>query len=75
MFILDPDLYFLRLPDPGVKKAPDPDPQHSEAVTISFFADIPYWNDLAPTLNVLNFSTIFNPVMPTEFNSGSSDPQ
>jgi hypothetical protein len=30
MFIPDPDLDFLpsRIPDPGVKKAPDQDPQH-----------------------------------------------
>ena len=26
--IPDPDADFLLIPDPGVKKAPDPDPQH-----------------------------------------------
>jgi hypothetical protein len=28
MFIPDPYLIFLPIPDPGVKKAPDLDPQH-----------------------------------------------
>jgi hypothetical protein len=28
LFILDPDPDFLTIPDPGVKKAPDPDPGH-----------------------------------------------
>jgi hypothetical protein len=28
MLIPDPDLDFLPIPDPGVKKAPDPDTQH-----------------------------------------------
>ncbi len=27
-FIPDPDLDFLLIPDPGVKKVPDPDAQH-----------------------------------------------
>jgi hypothetical protein len=28
LFILDPDPDFLTIPDPGVKKAPEPDPEH-----------------------------------------------
>ncbi len=31
MFITDPD--FPPIPDPGVKKAPDPDPQHCRHIT------------------------------------------
>jgi hypothetical protein len=31
MFILDPDLDFLPIPDPGIKKAPDPG---SESTTL-----------------------------------------
>jgi hypothetical protein len=28
LFILNLDHYFLPIPDPGFKRAPDPDPQH-----------------------------------------------
>jgi hypothetical protein len=28
LFIPDPDFFPSRIPDPGVKKSPDPDPQH-----------------------------------------------
>jgi hypothetical protein len=50
MFIPDPDpasesyfFYSYRIPDPGVKKAPDPVPDPQHCLTVPFFRRLLWW--------------------------------
>jgi hypothetical protein len=55
MFLPDPDLYFYpsRIPDPGVKKAPDPDPQHWVVVWETTMNNSAFYGDLRANTGIL----------------------